>query len=92
MKTYFLLDCKEKINTNGNTKRQKHRHRLHKSHKKRRHGKKNTKQLPLSKGFQLQGEDHSAAYGWNMDSQVPRGVSRLVIDNFFTIHCSFPLE
>ncbi|VDH92020.1 Hypothetical predicted protein [Mytilus galloprovincialis] len=70
-------DCKEKINTNGNTKRQKHRHRSYKSHKKRRHGKKNTKQLPLSKGFQLQGEDHSAAYGWNMDSQVPRGVSRL---------------
>ncbi|CAG2237202.1 unnamed protein product [Mytilus edulis] len=70
-------DCKEQIHTNGNTKHQKHRHRSHRSHKKRRHGKKNTKQLPLSKGFQLQGEDHSAAYGWNMDSQVPRGVSRL---------------
>ncbi|XP_063435243.1 serine-rich adhesin for platelets-like [Mytilus trossulus] len=70
-------DCKDKINTNGNTKHQKHRHRSHKSHKKRPHGKKKTKQLPLSEGLQLQGEDHSAAYGWNMDSQVPRGVSRL---------------
>ncbi|CAC5366164.1 unnamed protein product [Mytilus coruscus] len=67
-------DCKEKINTYGNTKHQKHAHR---SHKIRRHGKKKTKQLPFSEGFQLQGEDHNAAYGWNRDSHVPRGVSRL---------------
>ncbi|XP_052102568.1 uncharacterized protein LOC127736090 [Mytilus californianus] len=70
-------DCKEKINTYGNTKHQKHRHRSHRSHKRRRHGKKKTKQLPLSKGFQLQEEDHNTAYGWNRDSHVPRGVSRL---------------